>query len=77
MEQKDRFHFEDPCDSENEVTIYANQAGGLYISVANEVAWDSYNHTVDCNIAVDEAAAIRLRDYLNNRFPKTKPEGAR
>lgn len=66
---KDRFHFEDPRDSQNEVTIYPTQGGGLYVAVAEERAVDSYNETFNCTIVLTDAEAKRLRDLLNGWFP--------
>lgn len=64
----EHFRFEDPRDADNEVTIYPNKAGGLYISVAQEQAVDSYNQMFECYVTLDGDAAKRLRDYLNEHL---------
>jgi hypothetical protein len=68
-EHEDRFHFENPSDRENEMTLYATVGGGVYVTVAEEQAFDSYNSTVNTSIAIPERAAKALRDYLLAKFP--------
>lgn len=65
----DRFRFEDPRDSKNEIMAYIEDDGRLTISVAEEQAVDSYNSTFNCSVTLDRAAAKRLRDYLNAKYP--------
>ena len=64
----DRFHYDNPSDSENEITVYLED-GALYVAVADEKAVDSYNSTFECSIYLPEPAALKLRDYLVGRFP--------
>lgn len=65
----ERFRYENPSDSENEITVYPIAAGALSIAVADQKAMDSYNETIECQISLDLDAAKRLRDYLNEHFP--------
>lgn len=58
-------HLENPCDSENVLTVSATEAG-VCISVSDEKAVDSYNETFECAFVMTRKDAIALRDYLNN-----------
>lgn len=85
MPDANRFHYETPHDPENEITIvlvnvneryfyqhYKDRrdlVGGIQVSVADEKAVGSYNETFECDIYLDRDAALRLRDWLNRRYP--------
>lgn len=59
-----KFYWESPSDSENVLTVFVNEAGGLSLGVAEEKAMDSYNETFECCAFLEKQDAIRLRDYL-------------
>lgn len=77
MNRDDRFHYENPRDYENEISVYIEEdrhwereyIGWLCVSVADEKAVDSYNSTFTCDIHMPPAAAIKLRDFLNKKYP--------
>lgn len=64
-----RFHFENDSDSENELNIILCESGGIRVSVAEEMAMDSYNQTFDCAVQLDKVSAVNLRDFLIEHFP--------
>ena len=66
--QKDRFCYESPQDSENQLNVYVVD-GRLCISVADEKPVDSYNSTFTCDIHLPIKVAKKLRDFLNAKFP--------
>lgn len=53
-----------------EAVIFANEAGGLTVAVAEEMAVDSNNEWFECKRELSKEEAERLRDYLNEYFPK-------
>ena len=74
---KDRFHYENPHDSCNDITVYIeddpydlnpNEKGMLYVSVSEEQPFDSYNHSVNTIIHLPSSEAMKLRDYLNKKY---------
>jgi hypothetical protein len=64
------FYYEEERDPDNVAVIFPNQGGGLTVSVSEEHAMDSYNQTLECTVALDAKQAERLRDLLNEWFPK-------
>lgn len=53
-----------PTSIDEGVTVYANQAGGIVISVVEEQAIDSYNVDVTCNAYLSREDAIELAAWL-------------
>lgn len=64
-----QFYWEDPSDVDNVFIAFKNEAGGLTVAVSDEKAIDSDNETFECAAALNEADAVRLRDYLIRAFP--------
>jgi hypothetical protein len=77
MPNTDRFHYENPRDSENEINVYIEDdthweeehVGKLVVEVADEQAVDSYNSVFNTSIHLPEKAAKKLRDFLLAKFP--------
>jgi hypothetical protein len=77
MPNTDRFHYENPSDPDNEISVYIEDdarwekehIGWLVVSVSDEKAVDSYNSMFACDIHVPPNVAAALRDYLNRKFP--------
>lgn len=68
MKEETRFRYENKQDSENVINAYATVSDGLMVSVSDEKAVDSYNEVFACEIYLPNAAAKKLRDYLNANF---------
>lgn len=68
--EADIFYSEIEHDPDNVVVIFPTEADGLMVSVSEEHAVDSYNSTFECSLSLPEAEAKRLRDLLNEWFPR-------
>lgn len=55
---------------EEGATFVIRKDGGLTVSVAEEKAVDSYNHSFQCRCKFSREEAIILRDWLNKAFPR-------
>jgi hypothetical protein len=71
MERDGSFYYENPSDADNVLIAFRNRGGELSVAVAEEQAMDSYNHTFECTAYLSREDAERLRDYLNENFPKS------
>ncbi len=60
------FYHEDPGDPESTITVVANGPGGVYVTVTEERAMDSYNQTFEIGHALGRGEACRLLEFLRS-----------
>lgn len=66
MEKSIRF---EPSTSFEEGADFVLCGDGIVMSVAEEKAVDSYNHSFECSLTMTKEQAIQLRNWLNFHFP--------
>lgn len=59
-----RFYAEAAGDSDNAMTLFVNQAGGVTLAVSEIHPQDSFNVTIECTLALSVEQAFELLNFL-------------